>query len=177
MHDIKHCPSALAVVLTTAFALLPQYSSAQTASAQLEPRSGSSVSGTVKLMQTNDGLEFDAQIEGLAPGSAHGFHVHQGTDCDTPDASSAGPHFNPKDMPHGDPNSSHSHAGDLPNLVANQNGQATLVTRSPQVSLDRGAANNVLGRTLVVHADPDDHTTQPAGNAGSRIACGVIRAD
>ncbi|UOD51691.1 superoxide dismutase family protein [Orrella daihaiensis] len=164
-------------MLTTAFAYLPQNSIAQTASTQLEPRSGSSVSGTVKLMQTNDGIQFDAQVEGLKPGSAHGFHVHQGTDCDTADASSAGPHFNPKDMPHGGPNSSHSHAGDLPNLVATQDGRATLITISQQVSLASGAANNVLGRTIVVHADPDDHMTQPAGNAGSRIACGVIRAN
>lgn len=155
--------------------VLPSYSGAQTASALLEPRSGSVVSGFVKLTQTNDGVLFEVTVTGLRPGGAHGFHVHQGTDCDSPDASSAGPHFNPKVMPHGYPNSAHSHAGDLPNLVARDNGQVSLLTASQQVSLKNGSPDSIVGRTLVVHAEPDDHTTQPAGNAGVRIACGVVR--
>ena len=172
MFDLK----VLGLILTASLLLLPMYSSAQTASAQLEPRSGSSVTGTVKLTQADDGVTFEAVIEGLSPGNAHGFHVHEGTDCDTPDASSAGGHFNPTGMPHGAPNSSHSHAGDLPNLQAHQNGRATLSTINDQVSLERGAANNIVGRTLVIHAEPDDHVSQPAGNSGARIACGVIKA-
>lgn len=147
---------------------------AQIAIGQMQARSGSNVTGVVTLSETTGGLLIEANIQGLTPGASHGFHIHEGSDCDTPDASSAGPHFNPTGMPHGAPNSHHSHAGDLPNLQATNDGSAVLSTLSKQVSLQAGANNNVLGRTLVVHAEPDDHTSQPAGNAGARIGCAVI---
>ena len=156
--------------------LAPVHPSAQTASAQLEPRSGSTVTGTVKLTQANEGVKFEVVTKGLSPDGAHGFHVHEGKDCNSPDASSAGGHFNPNGMPHGAPNSPHSHAGDLPNLQANPNGRATLTTVNDQVSLEIDAANNIIGHTLVVHAEPDGHVSQPAGDSGARIACGVINA-
>jgi Cu-Zn family superoxide dismutase len=147
---------------------------AQTAVGELQARSGSNVTGVVTLTQTDGGLLIQANIQGLTPNASHGFHIHEGTDCDTPDASSAGPHFNPTSMPHGVTNSSHSHAGDLPNLQAGSDGKSVLSVLNQQVSLQSNADNNVLGRTLVVHAAPDDHTSQPAGNSGARVACAVI---
>jgi len=167
--------SAIATLISSASLLtFAATVSAQTATANLQPRSGSTVQGTVTLIQTDQGLQIDAQVENLTPNAEHGFHVHEGTDCDTPDASSAGPHFNPTDKPHGEPASSHSHAGDLPNLTANSDGRATLSTVSSAVSLNEEEKNSVIGRTMIVHALPDDHHSQPAGNAGARVACGVI---
>jgi len=167
--------SAIAIFLTSASLLtFTGTVSAQTATAQLQPRSGSNVQGAVTLSQTDRGLRIEAQVDNLTPNAEHGFHVHQGTDCDTPDASSAGGHFNPTDKPHGEPASPHSHAGDLPNLTANSEGTATLSTVSSEISLSKGQSNSVIGRTMIVHALPDDHHSQPAGNAGARVACGVI---
>ena len=163
-----------ALVLTSSLAVA-QANSDQ-AQATLQAKSGSNVSGSVTLNQTDSGLRIKADVSGLTPNTEHGFHIHAGDKCNTPDASSAGPHFNPTDKPHGEPESIHSHAGDLPNLKANDQGVATLTTVSPTVSLISGQANNVMGRTVVVHADPDDHHSQPAGNAGARVACGVIVA-
>jgi Cu-Zn family superoxide dismutase len=154
--------------------LINTSAAAQTAVGELQARSGSNVTGIVTLTETTEGLLIEANVQGLSPNSSHGFHIHDGFDCDTPDASSAGPHFNPTDMPHGAANSPHSHAGDLPNLQTTSDGTAVLSTLSQEVSLQANAKNNVLGRTLVVHAGPDDHTSQPAGNSGDRIACAVI---
>lgn len=148
-----------------------------TATATLAPKSGSDVTGHASLTQTEQGLRIQAKITGLKPNAKHGFHIHEGTDCNTPDAASAGPHFNPTSQLHGAPESVHSHAGDLPNLRANHAGVASMTTVSQTVSLASGQADNVMGRTLVVHAKPDDHHSQPAGNAGARVACGVIKAD
>ena len=148
-----------------------------TAIAELEPRSGSEVSGIVNLQQTDNGLRIQAEVTGLKPDAEHGFHIHAGDNCASADASSAGPHFNPEDKPHGQPESLHSHAGDLPNLAADASGTAKLTTVSPTVSLINGQSNNVNGRTIVVHAKPDDHHSQPAGNAGARVACGVIKTN
>lgn len=162
--------------LTVGMAMAGSGNSLETASATLKPTSGSNVLGTINLRQGQSGLCIEAEVRGLTPNTEHGFHIHAGDNCDTPDAASAGPHFNPTDKPHGQPESIHSHAGDLPNLKANDQGVATLTTISPTVSLVAGQANNVLGRTFVVHAEPDDHHSQPAGNSGARVACGVIVA-
>jgi len=162
--------------LTVGLAMAGSGNSLEIASATLIPTSGSNVLGTINLRQTDSGLRIKADVSGLTPNTEHGFHIHAGDNCNTPDAASAGPHFNPTDKPHGEPESIHSHAGDLPNLKANDQGVATLTTVSPTVSLNPGQANNVMGRTFVVHAEPDDHHSQPAGNAGARVACGVIVA-
>jgi Cu-Zn family superoxide dismutase len=138
------------------------------AHADMGPTSGSSVRGTVILRAIPAGLHLDAKIAGLTPG-VHGFHVHEIGDCSAPDASSAKGHFNPTGKPHG------SHAGDLPDLTADAAGLASLSVDLPGLSLDDGAGG-ILNRAFVVHADPDDHMSQPAGNSGKRVACGVIKA-
>ncbi|HVT45997.1 MAG TPA: superoxide dismutase family protein [Thermoanaerobaculia bacterium] len=142
-----------------------------TATAVIEPRSGSNVSGTVSFVERADGsVTATVLLEGLTPG-AHGFHVHEKGDCTAPDASSAGPHFSSGDHPHGPPGVT-SHAGDLGNVTADANGKVstTIITESLTVS---PGSRSVVGRAVVIHADPDDLKSQPAGNAGARIGCGI----
>ena len=141
----------------------------------LESRSGSSVTGNLKLSDTKVGLRIRGEVRGLAPGSEHGFHIHEKGDCSAPDAASAGPHFNPAGVAHGRAGSGGAHhAGDMPNIKADAKGVAKVDQVVAGVTLAAGASS-ATGRALVVHRDPDDYTSQPAGNAGPRFACGVIR--
>ncbi len=144
------------------------------ASATLEPRSGSSVSGTVRFQAVGQKVRVEASVAGLTPGE-HGFHVHEVGDCSAADAASAKGHFNPATKAHGHHGSAERHAGDMPNLVADASGKATLSTELDMLSLTEGPAG-ILKRSVVIHADPDDYKSQPAGNSGKRVACGVIRA-
>jgi Cu-Zn family superoxide dismutase len=112
------------------------------------------------------------RITGLVPNQEHGFHVHEKGDCSSDDAMSAGGHLNPDGKRHGPPTGEH-HAGDVPSIKADANGVATVRTRVAGTLLGSGAAD-IAGKALVVHASPDDYTTQPTGNSGARIACGVI---
>jgi superoxide dismutase, Cu-Zn family len=140
--------------------------------AVLQPTEGSEVSGTVIFSNTEVGVTVSANVEGLPPTSAHGFHIHEFGDCSAADASSAGDHFNPDDQPHGAPDSVRRHAGDLGNLLSNGVGVAETIVIDSVLSLSE--ENTILGRSVVVHADADDLKTQPAGDAGDRLACGVI---
>jgi Cu-Zn family superoxide dismutase len=140
----------------------------------LEPTEGNSVSGSLDMTAVRDGVRVQGQLTGLAPGSAHGFHIHDKGDCSAPDGSSAGGHFNPQGMVHGNPNAMPHHAGDIPNQTANSAGVAKVDVVVHGVSLGTGASDDVIGRSMVVHRDRDDYTTQPAGNSGARVACGVI---
>jgi superoxide dismutase, Cu-Zn family len=142
------------------------------AAVALKPASGSQVSGTAWLVQEGDHVVVQARVSGLAPNREHGFHVHEKGDCSSPDASSAGEHFNPTHKPHGSPATDH-HAGDLPSLKADASGNAVTSFELKGVLLGSGATD-LMGKALVVHADPDDYTSQPSGNSGKRIACGVI---
>lgn len=121
------------------------------------------------------GVHATGEVGGLAPGSAHGFHVHEKGDCSAADATSAGAHFNPFDKPHGKSDSVAHHAGDIDNIVAGRDGVAKVDLHLRGVTLGGGAVNDIAGRAFVVHAAPDDYATQPAGNAGARVACGVIK--
>lgn len=143
--------------------------------ADLSPTQGNKTSGTVSFVQKGGQILVDARVEGLSPG-AHGFHVHEKGDCSAPDAMSAGGHFNPAGTPHGSPSHAQRHAGDFGNLQADASGRASLQLTVPatQISLEKGAPNSIIGKGLIVHADPDDYTTQPTGNAGKRLACAVI---
>lgn len=143
------------------------------ATASLAARSGSSVSGDVSFSETPDGLRVRAKIVGLTPG-AHGFHIHETGDCSAPDAMSAKGHFNPGGKAHGFHKDPEHHGGDLPNLMANAQGEATYIYELAGLGLS--GPTGVLGRSVVVHADPDDYKSQPAGNSGKRVACGVIVA-
>lgn len=140
--------------------------------AMLSPASGSQVNGVVRLVQEGDHVVVRARVSGLAPNSEHGFHVHEKGDCSAPDASSAGGHFNPEHKPHGSPSGEH-HAGDLPQLKADAAGVAATSFEVKGALLGAGGGD-LMGKALVVHADPDDYMTQPTGNSGARVACGVI---
>ena len=146
----------------------------RTATATLRATSGSAVSGTVTFTEEAGGVRIYAMLSGLAPGE-HGFHVHENGDCSAPDASSAGGHFNPTGMDHAGPDAEARHVGDFGNIVADQAGNASYERVDTHITLGDGP-NSVIGRALVVHSEPDDLTSQPSGNAGSRIACGVIQA-
>ena len=144
------------------------------ATATLEPRSGSSVNGTVSFQAVGQKVRVEASVTGLTPGE-HGFHVHEAGDCSAADATSAKGHFNPATKAHGHHGGAERHAGDMPNLVADSSGKATLSAELDMLSLTEGPSG-ILKRSVVIHADPDDYKSQPAGNSGKRVACGVIRA-
>jgi Cu-Zn family superoxide dismutase len=139
--------------------------------AQLSARSGSNVSGTVSVTEVPDGVRIQAKVSGLTPGE-HGFHIHEVGDCSAPDAMSAKGHFNPSAKEHGLFSSPEHHGGDMPNLTANTQGEATYTFELMGVALT--GPRGVIGHSVVIHADPDDYKSQPAGNSGKRIACGVI---
>jgi Cu-Zn family superoxide dismutase len=113
-----------------------------------------------------------ARISGLKPNAEHGFHVHETGSCASTDGTSAGGHFNPDGKPHG-PQAAAHHAGDLPALKADANGMADARFALTGPTVADGPAS-VVGRSVVVHAQPDDYSTQPTGNSGARLACGVI---
>ena len=150
-------------------------STAQQAEANLSPASASLVSGRVALVPQADGVHITGVIGGLPRGKQAAFHVHEKGDCSAMDASSAGGHFNPATQPHGRAGSGAHHAGDMDNLQANAEGVVHVDVHLRGVTLGGGAANDIAGRALVVHAGADDYHSQPAGNAGARVACGVIR--
>jgi superoxide dismutase, Cu-Zn family len=139
--------------------------------AVLSPTQGSKVQGVVSFSKERDGVRVEASIQGLTPG-LHGFHLHEYGDCSSPDANSAGGHFNPGDMPHGGPTAEKHHAGDLGNLQADASGNAKLTLVSPKMAFE--GPGSIVGRGVIVHAQPDDFTTQPTGASGPRVACGVV---
>lgn len=140
----------------------------------LASASGSLVSGKITVMAMADGVHLTGEVGGLPANSTHGFHVHEKGDCSAADASSAGPHFNPGSTAHGKAESGTHHAGDMDNVAADSQGVARINVHLAGVTLGGGAANDIAGRALIVHAAPDDYTSQPAGNAGARVACGII---
>ena len=142
------------------------------ATAKLAPTAGNAAAGTVTFTPNGDRVRVVAQVSGLTSG-AHGFHVHEKGDCSAPDATSAGGHFNPGGQPHGNPAAGAHHAGDMPMLVADASGNAMLDTLLDTVTIGGGAAD-IVGRAVIVHKDADDFKTQPTGNSGARVACGVI---
>lgn len=143
------------------------------AQAILHDRSGKQV-GAVTLQDTPNGVLVRASLEGLPPG-VHAFHIHEKGVCQPP-FTSAGGHFNPTGKEHGFLNPRGPHAGDLPNIVVPASGQLKLEVLDPWVHVGHGEANllDADGSSLVIHQGPDDYRTQPAGDAGERIACGVI---
>jgi len=141
----------------------------------MQPLGESGVTGIVSFSVTPRGVRVEADIKGLAPGN-HGFHIHEIGDCSSPDGKSAGGHFNPADVPHAGPEAEVAHAGDLGNLEADENGQARITIMSSRVTLGDGAPTDIMGRAVIVHADPDDLESQPTGAAGGRVACGVIES-
>ncbi len=141
--------------------------------ATLETTKGNATSGSVNFVQKGAKVLVTAKVSGLSPG-AHGFHIHEKGDCSSGDGMSAGGHFNPQGKPHAAPTTPDRHAGDLPMLQANASGEATLTVEIDVITIGTGG-NDIVGRAVIVHKDPDDFTTQPTGNSGARVACGVIR--
>ncbi len=144
----------------------------KTAIATFQPKSGTQVTGTATFNQEGDKVQVVVNAKSLTPGK-HGIHIHEKGDCSASDASSAGPHFAPHDGHHAGPTDAGRHAGDLGNLEADSDGNATWTITTDALSIGRGD-NDIVGRSIVIHGDPDDLTTQPSGNSGGRIACGVI---
>jgi superoxide dismutase, Cu-Zn family len=140
--------------------------------ASMTPTQGSTVRGLVMFHQMDGHLMVHAKLSGLAPNREHGFHVHETGSCASADGSSAGGHFNPDGQPHGPQNAAH-HAGDLPALKADALGRVDQKFMLMGVSVADGPTS-VVGRSVIVHAQPDDYTTQPTGNSGARLGCGVI---
>ncbi len=142
------------------------------ASATLAPTAKSKVTGTIAFKEVDGGVEVTATVENLKPGD-HAYHVHEKGDCTAPDASSAGGHFNPGGHPHGAPDAEHRHEGDFGNLTAGKDGKATKTFVMKGISLD-DSPTSIVGKGFIVHEKADDFKTQPTGNAGGRVACGVI---
>jgi len=139
--------------------------------AVLMPTDGNTVSGSIIFAETKQGMRIIAEVSNLSPGP-HGFHIHEYGDCRAADGSSAGGHFNPGKTSHGAPDANPRHIGDLGNIVADESGAGKLdiLVAGPSLAGPEG----IVGRSLIVHADPDDMETQPTGGAGARLACGVI---
>jgi superoxide dismutase, Cu-Zn family len=151
----------------------PADAGARKAIAVLHPTAGNQVSGTVAFTQEDGAVRVVADLAGLPPGTTHGFHIHELGDCSAADGSSAGGHFNPTGMPHAGPTTAMRHGGDLGNVVADATGKAHLELTVDNVTVQPGPTC-ILGRGVIVHVQQDDFTTQPTGNAGARVACGVI---
>jgi superoxide dismutase, Cu-Zn family len=139
--------------------------------AALNPTKGSHAAGMVYFTDVEEGVQIVADVEGLSPGK-HGFHIHEYGDCSSPDAASAGGHFNPTYKKHGGPDSAERHVGDLGNLVADERGVAHYDRIDSVISLN--GSYSIVGKALVVHANADDFKTQPKGNSGGGVTCGII---
>lgn len=135
------------------------------------PTQGNNVRGLVTFTQVEGGIRVVADLEGLTPGT-HGFHIHEYGDCSSADGMSAGGHFNPKGVQHCGPDCAMRHVGDLGNLKADADGKAHVDRVDTQLKF-KGVAS-IIGRSVIVHAKADDLTSQPSGNAGARVACGVV---
>lgn len=139
--------------------------------AVLHPSSDSKVTGTITFTKVTDGVQVVADVAGLTPGK-HGFHIHEFGDCSAADAATAGGHFNPTHKQHGGPAMTERHMGDLGNLEADASGKAHLEMKDQTLKLS--GENSILGHAVIVHTKDDDLKSQPVGNAGGRLACGVI---
>jgi Cu-Zn family superoxide dismutase len=139
--------------------------------AVLSSTKGNDISGVVTFTKVDGGVKIVADVTGLTPGS-HGFHIHEFGDCSAADGASAGGHFNPHHMQHGAPDAEMRHAGDFGNLEAEATGKAHYERLDTVISLE--GADSIIGHAVIVHAKADDLKTQPTGNAGARVACGVI---
>jgi len=164
----------LVALLLAGCAGMGMQSSDNAAVAELKNTAGQSV-GTARFTQAGNVVRIVVEVKGLPPGP-HGVHVHAVGKCDPPDFASAGGHFNPLNKQHGALNPQGSHAGDLPNLTVAPDGTGRMETTTEQLTLGSGPTSvwDADGSALVVHANADDFKTDPTGNSGGRIACGVL---
>jgi Cu-Zn family superoxide dismutase len=139
--------------------------------AVLHPTQGNTAQGIVTFTKEEGGVRVVAKLTGV-PKGVHGFHIHEFGDCSSPDGTAAGGHFNPTGMSHAGPAAEKRHLGDLGNITADDQGNASLDYLDKHLALS--GDHTMIGHAVILHANPDDFTTQPTGNAGGRIACGVI---
>jgi len=137
----------------------------------VHPLGGTKTAGMVTFTKVDGGIKIDAEISGLTPGK-HGFHVHEFGDCSMMDGKCAGGHFNPEGKPHGGPDSAERHVGDFGNVVAGADGTAHYSRVDKEIAFS--GPHSIIGRSIIVHGGTDDLTSQPSGNAGPRVGCGVI---
>jgi Cu-Zn family superoxide dismutase len=148
---------------------------AATASATLQGRAGSDVSGEVTFTEVEGGVQIVAHVSGLTNAGPHGFHLHEVGDCSAEDFTSAGGHFNPTGVPHGAPTDAEHHAGDFGNIEVGEDGTGHLELVSHMLTVSPGP-NSVVGKAVILHEQADDLESQPTGAAGGRVACGVVQA-
>ena len=139
--------------------------------AVLHPTKGSNVEGTVTFTKSGNEVKIVAEVTGLTPGK-HGFHIHEFGDCSSPDGMAAGGHFNPTNNPHAGHDAERRHEGDMGNVEADSAGKAHLELTDNMMKMS--GEKSIIGRSLIVHEKVDDLKTQPTGNSGGRVACGVI---
>jgi Cu-Zn family superoxide dismutase len=178
---MKYTPAVrtLAIVATLTLCAVTGFAQAKPVTkktVELKDAKGNSV-GTAKIVSKGQGVEVKLELKGLPPGE-HAVHFHQNAKCDPPDFKSAGGHFNPTGKQHGFDNPNGHHAGDMPNFTVKANGTAKATVKDDDVVLGTGSESNSLlvngGTSIMIHAKADDMKTDPAGNAGDRIACGAI---
>jgi Cu-Zn family superoxide dismutase len=166
--------AGLGLIAAGAFALIGTAAYAEEptkAIAVLHPTQGNHVEGTVTFTKSGDEVKIVADVTGLTPGK-HGFHIHECGDCSSPDGKAAGGHFNPTSNPHAGHDTAQRHAGDLGNLEADSSGKAHLELTDNMMTMS--GDKSIIGRGVIVHEKEDDLKSQPVGNAGARVACGVI---
>ncbi len=145
---------------------------ARVATATLTAAKGKKLEGEVHFTQSGKGIMAHVQVKGLTPNSQHGIHIHENGKCEGPAFTSAGGHWNPTDEPHAGPQTAERHLGDMGNLETDEagNAQMSLLISRARLEGDR----SLLGKAVIIHGKPDDLKSQPSGNSGARIACGVI---
>jgi superoxide dismutase, Cu-Zn family len=171
--NLRICVAA-AVCLLVIMTVLQVPAAAQTAHAALKDAHGQDV-GTVDLIETSSGVLLKLAVNGLKPGE-HAVHIHAIGKCEPP-FESAGGHFNPATKKHGLLVPQGPHAGDMPNLHVLESGEVNIEILNPTITLEKDKPNSVLGpdgTAIVIHAGVDDYKSDPAGNAGGRVVCGVI---
>lgn len=143
------------------------------AEADMKPTQGYAASGKVRFTPAPNGVHVSVDLGGLSPNTEHGFHIHEKGDCSSSDGMTAGGHFNPDSMAHGAYDHPPHHLGDMPNIKADSRGEVHASFDVPNLSIGSGAAD-LIGHGVIVHRDPDDYKSQPAGNSGPRVSCGII---
>ena len=152
---------------------VPSTPSAKQAIATVGPTSGNSTTGIAIFTQDGDQITLTIEIENASPG-LHAVHIHESGDCSSPDGKSAGGHWNPTGVAHGKWGEDEFHLGDIGNITVGEDGRGSIELTTDLWEIGTGSDVDVVGKGIIVHAGADDFTSQPSGNAGARIGCGVI---